>query len=458
MKAILAVIACVGLSPLVSFGRDFHIGETVYPREGTQARVDGAIVDLKTIPQFSFQPEVGKIDGDWLWLEKGWVRKKDVMRAREAVEYYTEQVRLKPTQASLWRILGSAWKHSGVSEQNEHALKNFTEAIRLDPNDAQTFVARGSVWANRYSNEGSNNSIKDFSEAIRLAPNDATAYHLRGKIWSRIGEIDKEIRDQTEAIRLDPSNAEYREHRGLIYKGIGDLDHFLADYSEVARLCDVGTANHEDYRSAFKSLAWFRATWPDDRYRDGKQAVEYATKACEASAKEWKLRNFKEWEYLATLAAAYAANGDFANAIKWSDKSFDAGKDLEWVGDDEKARIAELRELYETKKAYRDPEGYNDIARLKASCRHDRYRDGKTAVELATKACEMTAWKNWKYIDTLAAACAETGDFVKAIQWEQKAIELAPAMEKKEATERLELYRANKPFRELHPEQMKTDE
>ena len=142
-----------------------------------------------------------------------------------------------------------------------------------------------------------------------------------------------------------------------------------------------------------KILRLVKGDLTDDRYRDGKQAVEYATKACEASAKEWKLRNFKEWEYLATLAAAHAANGDFANAIKWSDKSFDAGKDLEWVGDDEKARITELRELYETEQAYRDPEGYNHIARLKASCRLDRYRDGKTAVELATKSCETTAWK-----------------------------------------------------------------
>ena len=60
----------------------------------------------------------------------------------------------------------------------------------------------------------------------------------------------------------------------------------------------------------------------------------------------------------------------------------------------------------------------------------------------------MTEWKNGDYLDTLAAACAEEGDFPSAVQWEEKAIGMALSdTEKDERSGRLALYRAGKPYR-----------
>jgi tetratricopeptide (TPR) repeat protein len=74
-------------------------------------------------------------------------------------------------------------------------------------------------------------------------------------------------------------------------------------------------------------------------------------------------------------------------------------------------------------------------------------RDGKFAVEIALKACEFTEWKNPAYLDTIAAAYAELGDFDVAVKWQTKAIELLPnEKEKEEYRTRLKLYQEKKPY------------
>ncbi len=95
---------------------------------------------------------------------------------------------------------------------------------------------------------------------------------------------------------------------------------------------------------------------------------------------------------------------------------------------------------------------YNSIAWLQATCPEAQSRDGTKAVENATKACELTNWKNLIYLDTLAAAYAEKGDFESAVNWQKKAIDFPPKNKLSELQAsfetRLKLYRSNKPYHE----------
>ncbi len=93
---------------------------------------------------------------------------------------------------------------------------------------------------------------------------------------------------------------------------------------------------------------------------------------------------------------------------------------------------------------------YDSLARLLATCPDDKVRDGKRAIQVATTACERTDWKEARYLDTLATAYAEAGQFEEAIRQQTRALDdptfaarFGPA-----GRQRLELYQRNEPFRE----------
>jgi tetratricopeptide (TPR) repeat protein len=94
----------------------------------------------------------------------------------------------------------------------------------------------------------------------------------------------------------------------------------------------------------------------------------------------------------------------------------------------------------------------NNLAWVLATSPDEKLRDGKRAIELATKACEVTDYKEAHILSTLAAGYAETGDFRTAIQWSQKAVAMGGEEQLEPLKKELESYRAGQPVRELMTE------
>jgi tetratricopeptide (TPR) repeat protein len=94
----------------------------------------------------------------------------------------------------------------------------------------------------------------------------------------------------------------------------------------------------------------------------------------------------------------------------------------------------------------------NNLAWILATCPDDAVRNGTEAVKLAQQACERTQYKKTVFIGTLAAACAEAGQFDAAMLNAKKACDNASAQGETDLLELnqkfLTLYQNHRPYRE----------
>jgi tetratricopeptide (TPR) repeat protein len=193
-------------------------------------------------------------------------------------------------------------------------------------------VSRAIAWSNKNEYE---KAIADYSEAIRIDPNDFNAYFNLGNAWLHKKEYGKAIAYYNDAIRIDSSQMRSYMARGHAWSGKKEYDRAIADYSEAVRI-DPNNAE------ALNIRAWRHATCPEAKYRNGKKAVESATRACEIAA-------WKEPNWLDTLGAACAEAGDFEAAVKWQSKAIELERDEQTRNEFRKRLL-----LYRDKKPYRE--------------------------------------------------------------------------------------------------------
>jgi tetratricopeptide (TPR) repeat protein len=246
-----------------------------------------------------------------------------------AISYFTDAIRLRPGWADAYsnRALAEAYKGDFAG-----AVADCDEAVRLDPGSASSYNARGNLKKAMGDIDG---AIADFGDAIRAEPGLAKSYFNRGNAKRAKGDLRGCMADYDEAIRLDPRDAGAYNNRGGARQILHDYEGAIADFSTAVRL-DPG------HDKSYDGLAWVLATCPVDRIRDGKKAVELATKACE-------LAHWKNPRYIGTLAAAYAEGGDFDKALGWEARSFDFKLPEEDVAEARQRMI-----LYQQRLPYRD--------------------------------------------------------------------------------------------------------
>jgi tetratricopeptide (TPR) repeat protein len=301
----------------------------------------------------------------------------------------------------LWVSQGKpGWIDSAdVVPLGPKAIDHINELLRTQPDSARLYSGLAAIHLELGD---INKAIEDCSIAIRLEPRSAEAYNNRGYMHTEQGDFDQAIKDFDFAIGLDPNHAAAYDNRGLVWSAKAQYDKAIDDHTTAIRLDPKNSRYYNNRGNVYSATS------------DYIKAIEDFNEAIRLDPQE---------------AVAYNNRGNARYFLKLYDKAL--------------ADFAEAIRLDPL-----DPVAFNSRAVLRATCPDEKYRAGQQAIEDASKACELTEWKDSEAIETLAAAHAEAGDFAKAIEYQTKAIDLAEQDDKSELQARLELYKSNKPYRQ----------
>ena len=113
----------------------------------------------------------------------------------DAIEYYTEFIRLEPTDTSTVSI---AYYNRGVaySEKGEvdRAIEDYNDTLRLNPNSADAYNNRGYRF---HQKEDFNSALKDYDRAINIKSDNVLFYNNRAMILLHLKKWEKAKEDLT---------------------------------------------------------------------------------------------------------------------------------------------------------------------------------------------------------------------------------------------------------------------
>jgi len=295
----------------------------------------------------------------------------------------------------------------------EKSRKDRAETIEHERKQAVDVVARGKA---HLAKQEYDDAIEDFTEAVRLDPAYAAAYAGRAEAWARKHYRDREVADFTVAIKLEPANTAYRVARAQSHSAQGRHEEAMADFNAA-----LGTEPENPELWVARGNEWRRDLKLNEALADYSRAIQLKpdfTLAYISRGQTWRQRR------------------DFGRAIQ------------EFAEAARREPANALSHMY--------------LARVLATCNDANSRNGKWAVDEATRACELTYWQDPDCLDTLAAACAENDDFPNAIKWQTRAIQRlrqkAPSILQRAMDfggrkgigfdDRLAFYKSRKPTRE----------
>lgn len=193
------------------------------------------------------------------------------------------------------------------------ADKKDTFTLRLSfKGNSLTYLNRGSKLLEADDLKGAR---ANFDAAIREDPDNWPAFLDRAIVSAREGKWQLALQDCEVAVRHRPGFFRTFVVRAQIYQSLGRDRESLADLDKVFSL----HADDETDATALATRAQLRAVSSDPSVRNPKAAVADALRAC-------RLNYWKRARNIEILATAYAANDDFASAVRYQKQAIASGK------------------------------------------------------------------------------------------------------------------------------------
>lgn len=183
---------------------------------------------------FASALDVGGIEGNFdnvlVRMPGGQITDEQARVLGQAIEDFTQAIRLDPSNAAAYRERGRA----NVAVGNlDLAMADFSRAIRIDPNFAAAYLNRGAA---HFDGGSFDLAIADFTQVIRIDPDNEIAHIHRGAAHFFRMDFNLAAEDFTQAIHINSDRATSHYRRGLAHANKGRYDLAIADFEAALRL------------------------------------------------------------------------------------------------------------------------------------------------------------------------------------------------------------------------------
>jgi tetratricopeptide (TPR) repeat protein len=216
-------------------------------------------------------------------------------------------------------------------------------------------------------------AMETMQQLLREDPDNVDALRCRGAIFLELGNACRALAEYDQAISLEPGCADCYFERGTAYLRCGNMRAALVDFSICLSMNPVHAPS-----LASRAALLLRAGRYEEAYRDITSAAAKRP-LCDRDVHNRAV-------VLTHLGRVREAIREYERALKLNPRSGGTHSNLAW---------------------------------LLATSGDPNVRDGKRALEHALRAVELG--RNSAWVDTLAAAYAECGDFEAAVRAEEDA-------------------------------------
>jgi tetratricopeptide (TPR) repeat protein len=347
--------------------------------------------------------------------------------------------------------LQRAWFHHACAvalysdDKYDKALVEVNKSIQINPNYRKAYVTRGVLLRKKGDYE---NALVDYAKAIELDPNYKEAHNACGFCYRKLGEYEKAIAEDTKAIQIDPAYKTAYRMRGSSYRLLSRYEDALFNYNKSIELDPNCKKTYNARGYCYRQMGkyenaisdYFKAIQIDPAYKTAyiNRGICYRLLGNYEAAladyfKTIELDPYNKVAYN-NRGYCYLQKGDYENAI------------------------ADYRKAIELDPAYILP--LSNMAWFLATCPIEEYRNGTQAQDYIRRATKLITAEepyplSYYLYNSMAAAYAETGDFVKAVKTQKKAVALLDEAEDSEKhlhmapyKEHLLSYQVHKPWRE----------
>jgi len=223
-------------------------------------------------------------------------------------------------QTSYWRDSETLFRHALAVTTNNDVAEN---------NLGIVFLGKGKL----------DEAISLLQSAVDLRPDNSPAHENLAKALLQKGQVADALTHYRKLVDLQPDNMEVHNIVGTVLVQQGRVQEGVEEWQKVLSI-EPGNGN------AMSNLAWVFATSPDQSIRNGAKAVQLAEQAVRISGGRIAI-------LFRTLAAAYAENGRFVDAIQTAQRGVELANSQgnSGLATELQAHIA----LYREQQPLRDP-------------------------------------------------------------------------------------------------------